>query len=110
MPDAKNERRSRSRVVTRVSVQVRPPKGAVATVGHTRDLTASGVFFYTDSEICEGSELEIVLMMPPELTGGEKRWVCCQAAVVRVEDGEGQNGFGVAASIRNMQLLPEILP
>ena len=70
----------------------------------------TGVFLYTDSQIREGSELEIVLMLPGELTDGEKKWVCCQAAVVRVERVEGENGLGVAASIRNMQVLPEIIP
>jgi len=70
----------------------------------------SGVFLYTDSQIREGSQLEIVLMLPPGLAEGEKRWVCCQADVVRVENHPGKSGFGVAASIRNMQVLPEILP
>jgi hypothetical protein len=70
----------------------------------------SGVFFYTDSKIREGSELELVLMLPPELTEGEKRWVCCQGAVVRVENTTTENSIGVAARIRNMQVLPEIIP
>jgi hypothetical protein len=50
----------------------------------------------------------MVLILPPELTQGEKRWVCCQASVVRVEDKKDGN-FGVAARIRNMDVLPEIL-
>ena len=48
----------------------------------------------------------LVLILPPELTSGEKCWVCCQATVVRVED-EGTE-FGVAAQIRRMDILPEI--
>jgi ClpP class serine protease len=48
-------------------------------------------------------------MLPPELTSGEKQWVCCQASVVRVEPGTEVGSFGVAASIRSIATLPEIL-
>jgi hypothetical protein len=58
--------------------------------------------------IVEGSELEMVLILPPELTQGTKQWVCCRASVVRVEDSEGGGDFGVAASIRSLEVLPEI--
>ena len=108
--DSGSERRSRSRVKTRVAVSVRTADGDLENAGFTRDLSTNGVFLYANSPILEGSELEMVLMLPPELAAGGKRWVCCQAAVVRVENGDGKNGFGVAARIRNMQILPEILP
>jgi len=68
----------------------------------------TGVFLYVDGPILEGSELEIVLMLPPQLTNGEKQWVCCQASVVRVEAGGQQGKIGVAASIRAIATLPEI--
>jgi hypothetical protein len=55
----------------------------------------------------EGSDVELVLILPPELTSGEKCWVCCHAQVVRVEDGPGRS-FGVAAAIKRMDILPEI--
>jgi hypothetical protein len=48
-----------------------------------------------------------VLILPPELTDGEKCWVCCQATVVRVE--EDGTEFGVAAQIRRMDILPEAI-
>lgn len=67
----------------------------------------SGIFLYTDAHILEGSELEMVLMLPQQLTGGEKRWVCCQASVIRVEEGP-ERQFGVAASVRSIATLPEI--
>jgi len=101
------ERRSRKRVAAEVPVTIRST-GGEKSAGRTRDLSTSGIFLYADSQIQAGSELEMVLILPPELGQGEKRWVCCQAAVVRVENrGEGE-GFGVAASIRNMEFLPEL--
>jgi hypothetical protein len=50
----------------------------------------------------------MVLMLPAQLTDGEKRWVCCQASVLRVEPGGEDGRFGVAASIRSIATLPEI--
>lgn len=107
VPDPKPDRRSRERIPARLGVSIRSSQGQSAT-GHTRDLSASGIFLYVDSEILVGSELEMVLMFPPQLTSGEKRWVCCRASVVRVEPGGEGGGFGVAASIRSISTLPEI--
>lgn len=75
--------------------------------GHTRDLSTNGVFLYTDARLDEGSELEIILVLPPELTNGEKRWACCQASVIRVEPSD-RGSLGMAASIRRFELMPEI--
>jgi hypothetical protein len=107
MPDSKSDRRSRQRIDARTGVSIRSSQGEPAT-GITRDLSMSGIFLYADSEILVGSELEMVLMLPAQLTDGEKRWVLCQASVVRVEPDGADGQFGVAASIRSIATLPEI--
>ena len=107
MSDSKSDRRSRQRMPVRLGVSIRSPQGEPAT-GYTRDLSTTGIFLYADSEILAGSQLELVLMLPSQLTDGEKRWVCCQATVVRVEPGEEDGRFGVAACIRSIAALPEI--
>jgi hypothetical protein len=107
MTSGKPEQRSVPRVPVQVQVSIRSGKSESST-GLTRDLSRNGIFFYTDSQIHEGSNLEMVLMLPPELTQGEKSWVCCQASVVRVEAASGTGQMGVAASIRNIATLPEI--
>jgi len=103
--DRENERRSGTRYATRVPTRVRTAKGLDHSA-QTRDVSANGIFLYTKSHIETGSEVELVLILPPELTSGEKCWVCCQATVVRVEQ-DGQE-FGVAAQIRRMDILPEV--
>ena len=109
MTDAKLERRSGQRLPVRLPVSVKAAAEPAATTGVTRDLSTGGVFLYTDSRISEGSELEVVLILPPEITKSEQQqWVCCRASVVRVEDGQDGASFGVAASIRSMEILPEI--
>jgi PilZ domain len=107
MPDAKSDRRSQKRVPVRLGVSIRSPQSQPAT-GYSRDLSTNGIFLYADSEMLVGSDLELVLMLPSQLTNGEKRWVCCQASVIRVEPGGEGGRFGVAASIRSIATLPEI--
>jgi hypothetical protein len=99
------ERRSGTRIATRVATRVRTVQG-VEQSAQTRDVSANGIFLYTKSRMEKGTEVELVLILPPELTSGEKCWVCCQATIVRVEE-EGTE-FGVAAQIRRMDILPEL--
>ena len=102
---ADTERRAGTRIKTRVSTQVRTPEGN-DDKAQTRDVSANGVFLYTNRKMEKGTDVELVLILPPELTSGEKCWVCCQATVVRVE--ENGSDYGVAAQIRRMDLLPEL--
>src|SRR5882724_6618655 len=77
MVDSKRERRSGQRLPARVPVSIKAQGGNLEASGFTRDLNTGGIFLYTDSRIVEGSELEVVLILPPELTHGAKQWVCC---------------------------------
>ena len=101
---ATTERRSGTRIPARVSTRVRTAQGSEHSA-ETRDVSANGIFLYTQSKMEQGTDVELVLILPPEMTSGEKCWVCCQATIVRVEDGPQ---FGVAAQIRRMDILPEV--
>lgn len=103
----KIDRRSRARIPTSVPVRIRGASMDVGSSAQTRDVSTNGVYLYAPSRMSVGSEVELVLILPPELTSGEKCWVCCHARVVRVEAGPGKE-FGVAAEIRRMDILPEI--
>jgi len=104
---SKIDRRCRQRVVAKLPVRVRSAAANAELSAQTRDVSTNGVFLYTKSHMTEGSDVELVLILPPELTSGEKCWVCCHAKVLRVEQGPGKD-FGVAAEIRRMDILPEI--
>ena len=101
------ERRSRQRLAVRLPVGLRNHAGSAEVTAHTRDVSTNGVFLYTEARMAEGSDVELVLILPPELTSGEKCWVCCHARILRVEQGPGKD-FGIAAEIRRMDILPEI--
>jgi hypothetical protein len=104
----KIDRRSGQRVVTALPVRVRGTAADAPEVNaRTRDVSTNGIFLYTGSRLEEGSDMELILILPPELTSGEKCWVCCHARVLRVEQGTGQE-FGAAAEIRRIDILPEL--
>lgn len=107
MSDPKPDRRTHDRLSAQVPVSVKFENGKVESA-ETRDLSNNGVFLYMNSSVAAGNSMEIVLMLPPELSGGEKRWVCCQASVTRVEPGRKDGQFGVAAAIEQLDVLPEI--
>jgi PilZ domain len=98
------ERRSKERIATRLPAHVRTAQGA-KHAAETRDVSTNGVFLYSQARMEPGTDVELVLILPPELTSGEKCWVCCQATVLRLEESGHQ--FGVAAEIRRMDVLPE---
>jgi PilZ domain-containing protein len=108
MSDSPSERRSRPRVTAHLPVSI-TSKDGITNEGVTRDLSNGGIFLYSDSAFDEGTELDLVVVLPPELTFGEKRWVCCQARVVRVEERQSDGKVGVAASIHRFEVLPELL-
>ena len=105
MGDIKTDKRARSRLPVSIPATVKTAEQPEEISAVTRDLSVGGVFLYTDKRITQGSKLEVVLILPAELGFGEKQWACCQASVVRIEEGDK---FGVAASIDRLDLLPEI--
>src|SRR5690242_945405 len=102
MPKGNPERRVGRRVPARVPVTVKAKDGSTQ-VAHTRDVSTNGMFLYMNGEVSPGHDLEFVLMLPPEMANGEKKWVCCQALVVRVEPAD-DGRCGVAASITRLDV------
>ena len=104
------ERRSGERVPIQVPVKVRPRGNEQQGGEHqgvTRDLSSSGIFLYSESEMKAGSKLELVIMLPGGVGLGPGGWTLCEPSVVRVEKSDGQ-GLGIAAIFDRIELLPEI--
>jgi PilZ domain len=108
MPEHNGDKRSRQRIAVRLPVSIKSGDGQVQQTAHTRDLSSAGVFLYTSSPLAEGAEFEMVLVLPSELTFGERKWVCCQARVLRVDSPGSEGNFGIAARISRFEILPEI--
>ena len=78
------ERRVGQRFPYLLPLSLRQPGTSMEGVGFTQDLSSRGVFFFTDAPVTEGSEIELSLRMPSEITLGENMPVRCRGRVLRV--------------------------
>jgi len=75
--------------------------------GRTRDISTRGLYFVIDKDVDAGSELDITLTLPAEITHGADVFVRAQGKVVRVERRveEGEPRLGVAAVIERYDII-----
>ena len=105
-PKTQRERRTDPRHVFQLPALVKhgaAGRRSTATIT-TRDISSGGIFFFAGTKVKAGSQIDLILVMPPEIKRFAHRWVCCQATVVRVERKRKQ--FGVAARIGRCEALP----
>lgn len=102
-----DEKRVLPRFPLEMPVWLRLP-GSDATVhAKTRDVSASGVFFYVNCDIRENSEIEFTMTLPPELTRTAAIQVSCKGKVVRVQNDAETGKTGIAASIHSYDFLAQ---
>jgi PilZ domain len=113
------ERRVGQRFPYLLPLSLRQPGTSLEGVGFTQDLSSRGVFFFTNAPLTEGSEIELTLRMPSEITLGESMPVRCRGRVLRVvrpaatsaPDGSGtapaETKIGVAVRLEGYEYLPE---
>jgi len=90
------ERRAKQRFPIQVPVVIR---GAPSEIhGVSRDVSAVGVFFYTENWPLGLSPIEFRMILPAQITGTESMRVVCKGTVVRVEE-DPRAKTGVAATI-----------
>ena len=75
--------------------------------GKTRDVSTRGVYFVLDQDLEAGSELDITLTLPAEITHGSEVFVRAQGKVVRVENRteDDSTRMGVAAVIERYDII-----
>ena len=93
------ERRDQQRIRLEAPATVTAGRHSIAA--STKDISARGLFFFTDVNIYEGSEIDIVLMLPEELQLPFSGMVCCNGRVVRVDSFGGQQ-YGIAVKIDHL--------
>ena len=99
------ERRSGQRFAYEIPVLLRVPGEGRSGNGCTQDLSARGALVWTDLTLAEGTLVEMVLVMPAEITLAEDMNVCCRAHVTRLERTEGRKP-AVAIKIERYDFLP----
>ncbi len=78
------ERRAGQRFPYLLPLALRQISPALEGVGFSQDVSSRGVFFFSDAAVQEGSEIEITIRMPAEITLGESMPVRCRGRVLRV--------------------------
>jgi hypothetical protein len=99
------ERRSTQRFDFHRSVAVR--RGSEEGLAFTQDLSARGMFLYTDMVLRAGDDLELVLNMPSEITLSDDVRVRCLVQVLRVIPAATSHKSGVAVLVKNYEFLQE---
>jgi len=90
-----------------ISVRFAAEKILARQEGRTRDISTRGLYFVIDRDLDAGSELDITLTLPAEVTHGADVYVRAQGKVVRVERRleEGEPRMGVAAVIDRYEII-----
>jgi len=83
-PPVQVERRVGQRFPYVLAVSFRQAANSVEGMAFTQDLSSRGVFFFTDAPLTEGSEIELTLRMPSEITLGESMPVRCRGRILRI--------------------------
>jgi len=78
--------------------------------GFTQDLSARGIFLYTQANIPEGAMVELTFMMPSEVTMGESMPVRGRGRVLRSIATKGSLRNGIAVQLESYEYLPEKQP
>jgi PilZ domain-containing protein len=101
------ERRAAQRFVFQLPISIRLPESTHEETGFTQDLTAQGVFFYTDAALQPGTQVEITLVMPAEITLSESMRVRCSGKVLRVHKPDAGSKVGVAVQFEHYEYLQD---
>ena len=75
--------------------------------GKTRDISTRGLYFVIEQDLEAGSELDITLTLPAEITHGSDVFVRALGKVVRIEKRpeDGTARMGVAAVIERYDIV-----
>jgi hypothetical protein len=102
------ERRNARRYDLSLPVMIRIPADvADLQSGETRDISTRGLYFVIEQDLEAGSELDLTVTLPPEITHGEEVFVRAAGKVVRVDPrSEARNmRLGVAAIIERYDIV-----
>jgi hypothetical protein len=106
MVSPQTEKRSSPRKPMNVRAKVYTGQGDIPA--EALNLSQSGIFLECATRVSEGSPVDIVMILPKEITGEAAKWVCCRATVNRVQNSAADGRYGVAATVERIQAMPEL--
>lgn len=103
------ERRTTRRYDLSLPVIIRVPaeRSQDSQQGKTRDISTRGLYFVMDRNMETGSELDLTMTLPSEVTRGSEVFVRALGKVVRIERRmeDGNPRMGVAAVIQRYDII-----
>ena len=106
---AMTERRTARRYDLSLPIIIRVPaeRELDTQQGKTRDVSTRGLYFVVEQNLEAGSELDITMTLPAEITHGTEVFVRALGKVVRVERRmeDGSARMGVAAVIERYDII-----
>ena len=96
------ERRKLSRLPLEVTLRVKVAESAATYFGKTSNVSAQGIFFWTEARLEPGQDIECVLILPENLTlATEPFLVGCKGTVLRVSEERPGGMVGVAVEVNS---------
>jgi hypothetical protein len=103
------ERRTARRYDLSLPIIIRVPaeREPDSQPGKTRDISTRGLYFVVNQNLESGSQLDITLTLPGEMTHGSEVFIRALGKVVRVERRmeDGDTWMGVAAVIERYDIV-----
>lgn len=100
------DRRRSKRVSVQQAATITLGNGGGVATAVSDNVSSGGLLFYCDRFISPGSEVNLVVVLPLELTQGVAVQVFCSGKVRRVEKELREGKFGIAIEFLTVQALP----
>jgi len=103
MVKPETERRRLKRFAMELPVTVKTQDGGERKCT-SRDLSAGGILLDCDLNVVLDSPIQLTMMLPSEITGGEKELARCYGRVVRVVENSAEGQRGIAVKVECLEL------
>ncbi len=101
------ERRAAQRFSSQVPISLRVGNEAKENRALTQDVSASGVMLFTERRLDENAQVELIFVMPSEITFDGNSKVRCQGKVLRVTPPEIGTNYSAAIHFEHYEFLSE---
>ena len=101
------DRRRSHRIPVKRTITVDFRNGGRQVRALSRDISLDGAFIYCDRFLAVGSEVTLIIDLPPEITKSGTLRIWCEAKVLRTNHQLTEERFGIALMFTRVQPLPE---
>jgi PilZ domain len=101
------DRRRSHRILVRQTMAVAVRNGGRQVSAFSRDISLDGAFIYCDRFLAVGSEVTLIIDLPPDITKSGTLRIWCEAKVLRISAQLTEGRFGIALVFTRVQPLPE---